>query len=78
VEYDLIYTAPSVEGILDELQRPRRTCEGFLVYRPGWSPTGHQDLLLKGIARKEKILFAVLGWVLGVIGTLLVKFFGFY
>ncbi|MCX5888491.1 MAG: hypothetical protein NTY36_03460 [Deltaproteobacteria bacterium] len=78
IEYDLIYAGPSIEGIFDELQRQRRDCEGFLRYRPGWSPTGHQDLLLKGIERKEKILFVMFGWVLGVLGTLLVKFFGLY
>jgi hypothetical protein len=78
IEYDLAYVAPCIEAIFDEIHQQRRGCEGFLAYKPGWSPAGHQDLLLKGIARREKIFFVVLGWILGVLGTLLMKFLGLY
>jgi hypothetical protein len=40
----------------DELKVERRTCEGFLAYEPGWSPSEHRDLLLKKHDRREKFV----------------------
>lgn len=71
VDYDLTYTGTDTNGIFDEVQRARRNCQGFFRYRPGWAPTGHQDLLLKKLERREKIFLVILGSIIGSLLTFL-------
>lgn len=47
VTYDLTYARPSFQGILDEVESSRRTCEGFHRYIPGLSPSRHLEEALK-------------------------------
>ncbi|MFH1595522.1 MAG: hypothetical protein ABIG94_04015, partial [Pseudomonadota bacterium] len=79
VDYDLIYAGTDENGIFDEVQKQRRNCQGFFPYRPGWSPTGHKDLLQKRLERREKVFLVVLGLFIGslltFLSTRLTKFF---
>jgi len=61
IDYDLTYVATDAGAIFDEVERDRRSCEGFFKYKPGWSPGGHKDLLLKALAFRQKVFFVVLG-----------------
>ncbi len=60
VDYELSYFATDAGVIFDEVRKQRRHCEGFPRYRPGWSPTAHQDLLLRRLSWREKIYLAVI------------------
>ncbi len=80
VEYDLTYCGVDAGAILDEVQRDRRNCKGFFRYNSGNSPSDHQELLLKAQERKQKLIFTVIGSVIGsgitLFVTWLVKLFG--
>lgn len=80
VDYDLSYAGFDAEGIFDEILKQRRDCKGFFRYRPGWSPPGHQDLLLKTLERRKNffyfLLASFLGSLLTLLGTRFAKFFG--
>jgi len=73
VDYDLIYGATDTGGIIDEIQKDRRDCQAFFRYWPGWSPSGHRDLLLKAFEKRQKVFFTVLGVFLGALGSLLTR-----
>src|SRR6267154_164816 len=70
VDYDLTYFDGSARGIFDELEHDRRGRAGYLRNRPGFSPSEHRNLLLKGMDTKEKLKFAVNGGIAGGIVTL--------
>lgn len=82
VVLDLTYPGnyPEVE-VLDEVNKNQRECRGFFKYKPGWSPTGHQELLSKSTDRKKNIIYSLvtgfLGGVLAIILKWLVAKFGF-
>lgn len=76
VDYELTYVEPCYEGVRDEISRSRRECDGFYAYRPGWSPAGHRELLLKFQERRSNILFLLLGSALTLLGTWLAKHLG--
>jgi hypothetical protein len=67
VSYDLKYFNDSREGIFDELQRRRRPCVGFLLYRPGRSPLEHRALEDKKRERSEKVVIGILSGVGGIL-----------
>ena len=73
VFYELTYVQLDVGGIFDELGKQRRRCKGFFRYRPGWSPEGHQALLLRSGDTRKNILILVLSSVLAFISGWLVK-----
>jgi len=73
VRYELTYTGPSYEGLQEELQQDRRTCKSYLRYREGWSPDEHRELRLKREEVRVRVLFLLLGSLLGSALTLLVK-----
>jgi hypothetical protein len=60
IDYELLNFESARDGIFAELYKRRRPCEGFLRYRPWWSPNEHRDLLQSKIQskteRREKIL----------------------
>jgi hypothetical protein len=58
VEYDLMYFDTSRDGLFAELHKRRRPCVGFLLYRPGWSPSEHRDLLRTKIDRRTQIVIS--------------------
>ncbi len=72
VSHDLGYLDAGPDAFFDELQKKRRPCEGYLKYRPGWSPAEHKELLQKRLDLREKILFTSAG----AIGTLVLTFLG--
>ena len=76
VDYDLTYFGTSVAGVFDEVQKDRRDCVGFFRYKPGWSPSGHQDLLLKTLETKQKTAFALLGSLLTLLCLWVAKLLG--
>ena len=71
LEYDLIYFGFCAEGKFNELEKHRHDCEGFFAYRPGWSPSGHQDLLLKDQSKKEQRRLVLVSSLVATIFTLL-------
>lgn len=71
--YDLEYSGPDAEGIFNELEVDRRSCQEFLLYRPGWTPNGHKEILLKKLETQQKILFAVLGSLLTLFAAWVTK-----
>lgn len=75
-DYDLTYCRVDAAAIFDEVGKQRRDCEGFFPCRPGWSPGGHQDLLLKGLETKQKVLFALLGSLLTLLAAWVAKLLG--
>lgn len=77
VYFDLTYCGvPPADEIFDMVQKQQRNCKGYFRYMPGWSPSGHQELLLKALEWKQKFRFAVLGAVLGSGLTLLATWMG--
>ena len=84
IDYDLRNFENARDGIFTELHKRRRPCEGFLRYRPGWSPSEHRDLLQTKIQtkteRREKILITAVssigGSVLTLLGAWLLKRWG--
>ena len=76
VFYDLNYVKLDVGGIFDELGKQCRRCKGFFRYRPGWSPVGHQDLLLRSQDTKKTILIIALTSVFAFIAGWLAHYFG--
>lgn len=73
VVYDLTYVGTDAEGIFDEVQKERRGCKGFFRYRPGWSPTGHQDMLLKALERRKNFFYVLLGSFIGSLLSLIIN-----
>jgi hypothetical protein len=55
------------EEILLEVAKRRRPCEGFLKYKPGYSPLDHRALLEKKQDRREKIFIGVAGAIGGLL-----------
>lgn len=81
VDLDLTYSgSPPADVIFDKVGKQQRKCRGYFKYKPGCSPTGHQDLLLKSQDRKEKVFIALfsglLGLILGLFGKWLARIFG--
>lgn len=80
VDYDLGNFDDGRTGLFEEVQKKRRPCEGFLAYRPGWSPSEHRDLLQTKLERHDKIVIsaasAIGGSVLTLIGYWLLKHWG--
>ena len=73
VEYDLTFIDVNAGAIFDELAKQRRDCEGFLRYKPGWSPSLHRDLLLKRLETWQKVLFLLLGSALTLLAGWIAK-----
>ena len=73
IEYDLTYCGTDADGIFIELEKQRRDCKGFIRYKSGWSPSKHDEILLKRMDIKEKLFIAVIGAVLAFIVQWLVK-----
>ena len=67
VDYDLMYAAPNVDSIVEEIQSDRRKCRGFYPYNEGWSPAEHKDLVLKARDRRRIALATVLGYLSGIL-----------
>lgn len=80
VNYDLQNFENSRDGLFEEIQQRRRPCEGFLRYRPGWSPDEHKELLQARLDRREKIIIssmsAIGASVLTLLGAWLLKLWG--
>ena len=69
------------DEIFTEIKKVRRPCEGFLRYRPGYSPLDHRGLSEKKQERREKMLIGILSALGGMALTLftawLRRHFGF-
>jgi len=80
VDYELGIFDSGREGLFDEVNKKRRPCEGFLRYRPGWTPSGHRTLLQNKLERRDKILIsatsAIGAAVLALVGDWLLKRLG--
>ena len=80
VNYELGNWGNSRDGLFGEVQKKRRPCEGFLRYRPGWSPREHRDLLQSKLERRDKIFIsatsAIGAAVLALVGDWLLKRWG--
>jgi hypothetical protein len=74
--YELGYVGPAYEALEDELKKVRRDCEGFFRHRPGWSPAGHLELLLKAHEKRSNLFFLLLGSILTLLFTWLAKRLG--
>jgi hypothetical protein len=70
-----LWAPPPDDGdeVLREVAKRRRPCEGFLKYRPGYSPLDHRGLLEKKQDRRKEIyrniLFAIGGALLALVGA---------
>lgn len=74
VDLDLTYPGDyPADEIFDMIEKQQRNCKGYFKYKPGWSPAGHQDLLLKSQDKREKIYIALFSGGLGVLLTLFGK-----
>lgn len=73
VDYELGYFDDSRDGVFAELEKRRRPCEGFFRYRPGCSPSGHQDLVASKQQQRERIMLGAGLAVGGVLLTLITK-----
>ncbi|MBN1291131.1 MAG: hypothetical protein JXB48_04760 [Candidatus Latescibacteria bacterium] len=77
--YDLIYSGDTFNGVIEEIERNRDDCPGFLPYEAGLTPAQHLESQLE--KRKEKLQWRIakLGfWGAlfgGIVGTLLYQFF---
>jgi hypothetical protein len=80
VNYELGNWDDSRDGLFEEVQKKRRPCEGFLRYRPGWSPTEHRVLFQSKLELREKIFIsaasAIGAAVLALAGDWLLKRWG--
>lgn len=72
VNYELGYFNDRRDGVFEEVQKKRRPCEGFLRYRPGWSPSEHRDLLQSKLERRKKVFISAASAVGGAVLTLAV------
>jgi hypothetical protein len=68
-----LWLPPPGDGheVLLEIAKRRRPCEGFLKYKPGYSPLDHRGLLEKKQDRHEKIAIGIVSAIGGVLLTLL-------
>lgn len=64
------------DEIFDMVEKQQRNCKGYFKYRPGLLPSDHQNLQLKALEWKQKLLFAVLGSVLTLLVAWLAKLLG--
>lgn len=73
-DYDLTYSGDSLNGVFEELGRPRQKCPGFFQYEPGFTPA--QDLERQEERRREQVQWrtakvgfwgAFLGALIGVV-----------
>jgi len=81
VDLDLAYPGGyPANDIFDKVLKQQRNCKGYFRYRPGWSPSGHQELLLNSQDKREKIYIALfsgcLGVLLGLFGKWLARVLG--
>jgi len=80
VNYELGNWDDSREGLFEEVQKKRRPCDGFLRYRPGWSPSEHRNLLQGKLEWRDKIFIsatsAIGAAVLALFGQWLLKRWG--
>jgi hypothetical protein len=67
----LYYGGKNAETVFEEIERDRNACEGFLGYRPGWSPDEHKELIRGKDVRKERIFLVLLTVVGGSVTALL-------
>jgi len=77
-DYDLNYTGGTFDGVIEEIERGRNNCAGFLPYEAGLTPAQHLESQIE--QRKEKLQWriaklgfwgALLG---GIAGTILLQF----
>lgn len=82
VELDLTYPGnyPGDE-LIDEVNKNQRECKGFFKYKPGWSPSGHLDLLAKSTDRKKNLIYSLITGFFGGLFAIFIKWlavrFGF-
>jgi hypothetical protein len=76
IDYDLMYSGTDATAIFEELEKDRRQCTDFFRYRPGSSPREHQDLVLKKRDLWQRIVLAVLSWILGFFAAWASRRFG--
>ncbi|MFZ1006143.1 MAG: hypothetical protein WAN65_04870 [Candidatus Sulfotelmatobacter sp.] len=78
-----LWVPPPDDGheVLLEVVKRRRPCEGFIKYRPGYSPLDHRGLLEKKQDRRRDLVIGICAAVGGAALTLLAawirKHFGF-
>jgi hypothetical protein len=70
VGYDMDYFGNPSAPKLEEVTQKRR-CEGFLQYKPGFSPEEHKQRLVKSEERKAQFAYTLLAAIVGCILTLL-------
>lgn len=80
VDYELGNFDDGREGLFEEAQKKCRPCEGFLRYRPGWSPSEHRSLFQAKLERRYTAVItaasAIGGSALTLFGYWLVKRWG--
>lgn len=47
IGYDLNYCTNSLDGVVEELKRPRDGCEGFFPHQPGYTPDEHRQFQIR-------------------------------
>lgn len=64
-----LWAPPPDDGddVLREVAKRRRPCEGFLKYKPGYTPLDHRGLLEKKQDRREKVLIGIAGAIGGAL-----------
>lgn len=74
VELDLIYHGnyPG-DDLLNEVNKNQRECWGFFRYRPGWTPSGHLELLSKSTDRKKNLIYSLIAGFLGGVLAIFIK-----
>lgn len=52
-DYDLHYTGDTFAGVIDEIERNREDCPGFMPYEAGFTPAQHLEIQLE--QKKQKL-----------------------
>ena len=70
--WELGYTQPDWDVVIDEVAKNRRGCRGFSRWKPGWSPAQHTEseeravdfrrqLILKMVPKMMAVLYGLIG-----------------
>jgi hypothetical protein len=70
VIYDLTYTGDSLDGVFEEIERPRDKCPGFFQYESGFAPDQHFQRRDEKQREKLQWRIAILGFGGALIGAI--------
>jgi len=72
--YELNYASNSLNGVLEEIDRPRQNCPGFMRHEAGYTPAQHFELQKQRRRERLQWRIAMLGFFGGVLGGFIGSF----